>query len=319
MALYTNVFKQSLKTTFHNKYLWLFGFFATLFGGSIELDLFNGILQKTNVFVQGGILTNSGLFGSQLFSNLKLAAFSSDVIIIIFFFLCLAIAVILVAIISQVGIINNTAGFVERDERVGLKVGIKAGMNHFWPVVVLDILAKIVVAVLLGIAFLPLVKTMDVSTFGSNALFIVLFLVVVLLVISMAFIVKYISGYIVIYSQRFRDAVGSGWKLFRQNWLVSVEMGFMLLFINVFISFAVVMLISVVAIPLALLTSFTMAYLSVQSFVIMYWLRFVIALLIFVAGGAMLTSFNISAWTILFLRLNKGGAESKIMRIVSKF
>ncbi|MFH0840762.1 MAG: hypothetical protein V1865_02160 [bacterium] len=319
MSLYTNVFKQSLKATFKNKYLWLFGFFATLFGGSIELDLLNGIMTKTNVFWQASKFTNAGLFGSEFFSNLKLSALTTDLLMVVFFFLCLIIAIIVVSVVSQVGIINNSANYIEKNDRTNIKVGIKAGMNHFWPIVVLNIITKVVVFLLLALAFMPLVRTGGTATAGSTALFIVLFVVVVIIVIALAFIIKYASGYIVVYAQRFREAVANGWILFKKNWLISTELGFMLFFINVFGSFAIILLIAVVAIPLAALTSFTMAFLSIKSFIIMYWIRFLISLMIFVVGGAILTTFNITAWTALFLRLNKGSGESKVMRIVSKF
>jgi len=243
MSLYTNIFRQSLKTTFHNKYLWLFGFFATLFGGNIELDLFNGIINKTNLFWQSGKFTNAGLFGSEMFGNLKASVFNSDLIIIIFFFLCLVAVIIVISTISQVGVINNTTDFIEKNEKTTLKIGVKAGMNHFWPVVVLNIISKVIVFVLLGIAFLPLVNTMENSSWGSNILFIILFLIVSIIVIALSFIIKYISGYIVVYSQRFRDAVVSGWKLFIQHWLISIEMGFMVFFISVFVSFLIIMFI----------------------------------------------------------------------------
>lgn len=319
MSLYTNVFKQALKTTFKNKYLWVFGFFATLFGGSVELDLFNGIMTRTNTFWQASKFTSAGIFGSEFFQNLKFSALNSDLLMVVFFFLCLVVAVVIVSVVSQVGIINNTASYVEKNERTNLKIGIKAGMNHFWPIVVLNLITKIIVFLLLALAFLPLVRTFSGSTTWSDILFIVLFLIVVLVVIVLAFVVKYASGFIVVYGQRFREAVVNAWLLFKQNWLVSAEMGFMLLFVSAFGSFAILLLIAVVAIPLALLTSFTMAFLSVESFVYMYWFRFLISLLIFVVGGALLTTFNIGAWTILFLRLNKGVGESKIMRIVSRF
>ena len=106
-----------------------------------------------------------------------------------------------------------------------------------------------------------------------------------------------------------------GWSLFINNWLISLEMAIVLFLASFLVGLIVILLLLILAVPFAFL-ALALNYLT--SFV-GFWLVVILALIIFITiiviSGAMLTTFQISAWTGLFVELSGAGGTSKLIRI----
>ena len=120
----------------------------------------------------------------------------------------------------------------------------------------------------------------------------------------------------------FRPKVGaalkSGWELFTKNWLISIEMAFVVLLINFVLGLGLVILLGIVSIPFVLLGA--IFYLIGTSLGI--YLLGVVATIVLIAAafivGAFIAAFQFVAWTLLYKRLLGNKDTSKIIRLFKR-
>lgn len=128
---------------------------------------------------------------------------------------------------------------------------------------------------------------------------------------------KYAIAYVIIYKSKTGQALKQSWRLFKGNWLISLEMAVMLFFINLLVGLAVVLAILALAVPFLFLgLIFYYALAAVGSWLIVA-LAFTSFLLIVVVVGAALAVFQIASWISLFMELDKNRGVSKLARIVN--
>lgn len=323
MLFYRNILKQAWNLTWRHKYLWWFGIFAALLGNGGELEiLFNNAgagpgqalfpswqrIASTRIF-SGQTLTNIG----NLFKNDTLSL--SLVLITGLILLAIGLFLVYLVIVSQAALVNNSAAII-RQKKPAFKDGLDAGRLNFWPVLVLNIIIKAVIYVLLVAVSLPVIFFQ--TNFSANLFYILALIIMVPVAIILSFIMKYAIAYAVINKSQAVQAIRQGCKLFKENWLVSFEMAVMLFFINLLVGLAMVLAILALAVPFLFLgLVFYYGFSLVGSWLVAI-LAFASFLFIVVTIGAALAVFQISAWTGLFLELEKKGATSKLVRLVNK-
>lgn len=322
MFLYRNILSQAWKITWKNKYLWFFGIFAALLGNGGEYEILaQGINGDEGVFPALKQIFESGVFSKQTYLNLQqimqndpwsltIVLVSGLVILILLAFL------IWLVVISQAALVNNSAAMINR-KKVSFRDGLENGIKNFWPVFNLNLLLKIAIYVLLALFSLPLFMGINkLGVIASNFLYIIAFIIFITLAIAFSFVVKYSTGYVVIKSSPFSQAVKQGWNLFVENWLVSIELALILFFINFLAGFGLIVLILAFAIPFLFLALVFYYIFSLVGFWIIISLAMLFLLFLVIAVGSALATFQISSWTNLFLELDKRGGTSKIIRII---
>ena len=323
MPFYRIVLKQALVLTWRYKYLWWFGIFAALIGNGGELEiLFNNVganpsqalfpawqrIVSTKIF-SGQILTNIGNLLKQDTLNMIFVLAASLVVLAIGLFL------IWLVIVSQAAIVNNSAAIIKQKKHT-FKEGLNFGILNFWPVLVLNIIIKAAIYILLVAISLPVIFWQ--GNFNANLFYIIALVIAVPAAIILSFIMKYAIAYAVINKSKVAPAIKQSCRLFKENWLVSFEMAVMLFFINLLVGLAIVLTILILAVPFLFLgLIFLYAFSSVGSWLIAI-LAFTSFLFIVATAGAALAVFQISAWTGLFLELDKKGGTSKLVRLVNK-
>ena len=114
------------------------------------------------------------------------------------------------------------------------------------------------------------------------------------------------------------DAVRLGWELFLSNWLVSLEMAFILFGISFLTTLCVFLSLAILAIPLMLIAYIALQLASLGLFWFILFSFLILFILIVVLVGSVLTTFQIASWTGLFIELINKGAVSKIVRVFEK-
>jgi hypothetical protein len=115
---------------------------------------------------------------------------------------------------------------------------------------------------------------------------------------------------------KFKESLSSGMKLLSENWLVSIEMAF-LLFVSVLaggIIFVLCMLF--IAIPFVIF-GIILGQLTLLGFqaLLIFGVGFLLSAL-FLFGG-FLTAFQFGAWTKLFIKIKGDSCQAKVMRVFS--
>lgn len=323
MPFYRTILKQAWVLTWRHKYLWWFGIFAALLGNGGEFEiLFNkaGANPGQALFPSWQRIISTGIFSRQTLSNIW-NLFRHDTLnlslVLITGLILLAIGLFLVwlVVVSQAAIVNNSAAII-RDKKHALRDGLDSGMLNFWPVLILNIIIKAVIYVLLAVISLPIIFWQ--GNFSANLFHILALIIMVPVAIILSFIMKYAIAYAVINKSKTAPAIKQSWRLFKNNWLISFEMALMLFLINLLVGLAMVLAILVLAVPFLFLgLVFYYGFSIVGSWLIAI-LAFASFLFIVVTIGTALAVFQISAWTGLFLELEKKGATSKLVRLVNK-
>ncbi|MCG2695551.1 hypothetical protein L6248_01300 [Candidatus Parcubacteria bacterium] len=326
---YRKILKESLKITWRNKYLWFFGLFATLLGGGGEYELiFRGLTGDMNQsFLQGASnIIRTGVFSKNTLTNIG-ALIANDsahfIILLLVGLIIIALFCFLVftAIVSQAAIVNNSAAiFNGRNKtKLGIKDGAISGIKNFWPVFGLNALSKLAIFLAFFFVSLPVVLTVNQAAAATaNLVYFIAFLVLVPLSVIFSFVIKYAIAYVIISGSGFKESIKNGWELFVKNWLISVEMAFVLFAISLLAGLALGLAILTLAIPFALMAFIFYKFFAAVGFGIIVILGFIFILLAIILTGSILTSFQTSSWTSLFITLTGKGGTSKIMRMAER-
>jgi hypothetical protein len=323
---YKKILLQAFKTTWRNKYLWFFGLFATLLSQNGGFGVF---FQLTDNSAEGNMLSGfmryyeTGVFSVTALKTLGNLIVTDPLSFIIFITVFLILSVLglfllWLAIVSQASLVNNSALDISQKKH-SFREGLEVGMEKFWPVLGVNFLFKVISSAIVLIVTLPLFLSIYAhGTSLASVFFILLFLIAIPIVISISFIAKYAICFIVIKKESFKDSFYSALNLFKKNWVVSVEMGLLLLLINFLFGLAFVISILILSVPV-LFIAFIFANLN---FMLVFWLvlLFGLCLLFFliILLGVLLTTFQTAAWTGIFMQLIGKGMKSKIMRFFAK-
>lgn len=325
MFSYRTILKQALSLSWKNKYLWLFGLFAslTVAGGSIEYQFI------TQSFGQG-VLNSSYQGASELlgtanfFQSIYLGLvglFSQDIITIInsLSIILLALALIIaftwLAISSQAAIVATIKKIMLPGKKkivdLGFRDGLSEGDKHFWTVLSLNILIRILISASFFVISLPLLFMMLSNDYALVIIYTILFVIFVPTAISISLALKYAISYTVLEGESLVKSLEKGVSLFKKNWLISLEVALILFFISLLSSFLLLLIMTITILPIFIAGLF----LSIN------WLSYLaifIAIMVMVFFGSFLTTFQISSWTNLFLHLREGKGSAKLERIFKR-
>ncbi len=321
MSLYKKILSQAWKTTWNYKYLWFFGLFAALLGGGGEyrilLKSFSGdtggsLFPGLQRFIETGVFSIKNI--GQAAKEDPLTFITAIVVFLVI--LALSLFLIWLAIVAQAALVNNAAGYLA-NKKNDFKSGVIKGKEKFWSVLSLNIIIKAIIYVVFVLVSLPIILTVaKQGALFANTVYIVLFIIFIFIALVLSFVVKYAIAYVVIKGDNLINSIKSGWQLFINNWMISVEMAVILFLINFFVGLFIVLIVLTLSIPFFFLA----ALFYKIAFTAGFWLIMSLALIVFLAiivfGGAILSTFQISSWTGLFIQLINKGGTSKIIRVI---
>lgn len=324
MFSYRLIIKQALNLAWRYKYLWIFGLFASIVaaGGSFEYQLLSGGLS-------GGVTQNSyhylnimlnGLESLGVFLTGLMNLFTYDILTIIntltalLIVLALVIFFIWISVSSQGALVEASKNILSSRKKIvelNLKDLISTGHKNFWQILGLNILFKAAVLIMLSIISLPLLVLAVKYSVSLTFIYTLAFVILVPLSIALSLILKYAIAYKVLEDESFENSIIQAWHMFKKNWLVSIEMGIILFFITFIIGFLLLIAMSIIVLPYFI---FAINY-SILWLIIVLAL---VALLLILSVGSFLTTFQMAAWTDIYLELKKGNGQAKLERIFKK-
>lgn len=321
---YRDVLKRAFQITRKYKFLWFFGFFAAFLSGGSELnsvfrDYINLPTTTRDIFslqtwYQGG--TIAGVIDNfrVYFTN-----YPWQSIFMLLMIAVIALVLLWLAIISQIALFD-TVNKVAKGKAVNYSEGFQVGNVHFVPVLWLNVVIKIALYFLLVVIATPLVSWFLIrsSVLGGVLFVILMFFVFIPISVIVSFVLKYALAYIVLKDQRAWPALQQGWRLFKKNWVVSVEMAVLLLGIGLLVGLGIVLILGFVSIPFIMIIIAALLFGSPTGFAaaivcgVLAWLAVVIVL------GASYVAYQYTAWTLLYLKLVDEQAQSKLVRWFTK-
>ncbi len=313
MLTYRQILKKAWQIAWQNPALWFFGFFVAFVGSVGEIEIFlrsislepeEGILQALlSGFIEGGLFTLGGLKG-------LLAALTTRPISLFIALLLLMIILggsaffIWLIVVSQGALVNGVVGVLKAKKTSWLE-NFSFGLSKFWPILILSILLKVILwGLFIVLGFFAALKFT-----GSVFLFIPAFVIFISLVVTLSFVIKYAIFGVILKNHSVGDSLNSALNLFYKNWLLSLEVAFILFLIFLVANSFLVFLVG-------LIFSYILKLFSDFSFLIL--LVLIIFAFIFIAIQILLTIFHWAAWILVFEVLTSKKAIL-VSRLISGF
>lgn len=303
MSLYRETLGTSWTITRRYPWLWFFGLFAALANNAGEYDIvsknYDFLMRLQTNLIAWRDYVNSGAI-SRFFTNLG-TFLSNDFLnflLIVVALLLMAAAIVWIIVVSQNALIASAAAAGQKKDHVTFLDGFWVSSSLFRPVFLVNVLAYAVVYVpLIVLGAIP--AWLFLRTGSSTALLFASILAFTFLIpinIVASFLTKFATAYIIVRNYKLKQAIGAALALFAKNWLVSLEIAFLIFIINTAVTFAVGSVLVVLGLPLSGLLGLI---------VFQIFMAFI---------AAVLAAFQYSTWTILFLRLEEGKVTSKLVR-----
>ncbi|MEK7640326.1 MAG: hypothetical protein AAB424_04295 [Patescibacteria group bacterium] len=316
--IYRQTIAEAWRLTRRHKFLWFFGFFAILMNSGVASGIetfFNNVsflansgdnianvkqLYQANTL--GFIAGNVGEF----FNKITLEnAFTLLIVAAIFIFF------IWISIISQGSLITATDTF-RQGKDVSPEQSFRNGTRLFWPLLWLNLMKYVLtigIVIVLGLPLLSLylVRGQD---FWMNILLFLNFIILVPGAMVIAFLLQFASAYVSLKNLKLWPAIRSAWSLFLKHWLATIEMAF-LLFLIYFIATAILSIVFLPQILNMYVNSVTgllpglAGYMNVSN---------IAMLIIAVFLTAIFSTFQYTATTLFFIKLEQGTIVSKFVR-----
>jgi len=325
MFSYRLILKQALQITLKYKYLWLFGLFAALTaaGGSWEYNLLSqgfgknlidsSYLQLEKILAALELIVNFGnglivLIKSDFWNILNALTLILLTGLFLFCFIWLSIS-------SQGALINALKKILkgkQKSQLISYRENLTVGHKNFWPVLMMNILIKFLIIFSFFIVSIPLLLLSLKDFSGLIFIYIILFVLFVPLATGFSLMMKYAISYQIFEGYGFFKSIEKAYNLFKKNWLVSLEMAVILFLISFAAALIFALALSILLLPI-LITGLAINVLWLT------WLTTYLGIALTIFFGAVLSTFQISAWTGLFFNLEeKGGALAKLERLFKR-
>ncbi len=317
---YRDVLKRAFVAVKKYRFLWFFGFFAAFLGAAGELEpLFKnysdiasrsqGILDL-KTYYEGGVIASFYETTRLFFLAYPWQAFFLLTMISI-----VAVIFLWLAIVSQIALFDS-AKKIEKKQAVSYGDAYRVGNRYFGTVLLINIIVRVILYGFFIAVGLPLVSwfLLRGSILGGVLFIILIFLVYIPVNIIVSFIVKYTVAYIVVQQKKLGDAVKLAIALFKKNWLVSIEMAFLVVAIGIGVGVLMVIMLAITAIPFLLIGGASLVFGSSTGFSAAVVIGTIVWFIVIAVIGSAFVAFQYTAWTFLFLKLDGNTAESKLKR-----
>jgi hypothetical protein len=232
MLTYRSILSKSWTIAWHHPRLWVFGFFAYLFGTGVELELVTKAIDPdTNQTIFGAFLNGvrdaglisqlnqpGALSGAAVISTLAVPAVLALLVVIIF-------VIGLIALVWCQGALISESIAIGRGKPNGLAGSLAVGRKRFWTMLGLDAMLFVV----FGAMNLPL---WFVAGNVPLAVFLPIFVVMVGVSVVIAMVIRYAMCAAVLEGMSLVAALRRATEVIRRQWLLTIELVVVLLVIT---------------------------------------------------------------------------------------
>ncbi len=239
---YGKIIKQALGIAWRKKYLWVFGFFASMGGGGG--GNYRNFLDKDDALgafsgARDWILSHLGML-----ALLILVAVGLFIILLVLY------------LVSKGGLIKSVSQ-ISKDQPDSFEKTMGYGLHYFWRMFGIDILFGLSLVLLLGITTMPAILMIMMGGAGVKVLGVVWIVLLILPVIAFMYCLGLVANFsyqiAVIEDKTVFDAIPDAYHLFKKNVGRSVLLGLIIIGIALLYVIAFIIAMVILAIPFIIL------------------------------------------------------------------
>ena len=315
---YKDAFMHGLYSIKKYTSLWFCGFFAMFLGQFGLLDFLSSIqlVQEEGVVGVGRTL----LVLSESFQGVLLLDLSIDKWMW-FFWLCIFLLgfflfLFVLAVVSQGAIVyalGQQCKLLHR-KKIQIDKAWQVGVRNFWALFSVTLVKKALIFLLSMVLGVALLVALRHGTTLSINVFFGVFVLTIILGVILSFLVIYATGYIVLEKYSVKNALVEAWRLFLGHWLVSLEVGVLLLLLYVAAIVVVAVIVSLCMAEIFLLTILSTLFGGVWFWIMVEWLLVALSIAVIVYSLVMVYIFSTTVWVYLFMKMHNNGIKSMLER-----
>ena len=317
-SFYRKVYLRSWRIVKNNWYLLFFGLFVSTLGLTGDFKALSNL--KTNDIISTTLIDWINIFHTFAVANITWDKLPT-LLMLLGTFLFLAV-ILVMAISSQGAIIQAAANDHKKTSKNTLTNNLQTGIENFWPLFGINILNKLISFVFVVGAISPIIYLLSLSqnaNFMNFLMTTIVFFVLIPIAVIISFVTRYGASYIILKKQNLAQAFFNAWRLFRINWIISLENALALLVLTVLYSLAIISLLAFIITPFLIL-GYIVSQISVFGFWILIIAGSLIAILSFLIAVSLFGAYYTVVWTELFIELTRPGKNiSKTHRFAKKY
>lgn len=318
-AVYRKMLRQAIDLTWQRKPLWIFGIFAALVstGGVIDVAL-RGVqrVEESGGFLER--LLDTSFIGYEVavshMQQIQLLGPGRTAGILIATVI-LGLLITVSALLSQGALVKGVSTKTMKDPYT-LR---RAAWAHVWDLAAIGIINKLLSAVLVLVMTLPLVLFYAQTSVANAWLFFCLMLVFLPIMVIVQIVYMLSLMHIIEKNEGLIEAVHHGIRLFKQQWVATIEYGLALFFLVFGAGLIFVALLALLSVPYAILFTTSLLSGSFAFFIASNLLFALVTVALIMAFGGAVVTFQYTAWHLFFKRaLHKTHGKkhfSKLMRL----
>ncbi|MBT3817274.1 MAG: hypothetical protein HOG08_02920 [Candidatus Magasanikbacteria bacterium] len=302
--------------------LWVFGLFSLFLGQMGLLDFFTSISMAEKKYELYPLLFDLPELWNVFLEFLGSIQLSADgwiwLVWLVLFFISAWVFFLFISVTSQGALISGISQSLKRGKFHHVKIdkAWHAGLTHFWRLLGLNALKKCILGLLAtSIGFATYNVFVSYSAI-DGIVFVLLFLLATIVGMILSLLVIYAAGYVVIEEYSFTKSIEAAWKLFLDHWLVSLEVGLMVLLLNVAIVLAAIVLVVLFVIEMGLVFVLSTIVSSLVIWKIGLFISTLLLIVLFAIIGSLFSVYVTSVWTYLFLKMHKTGLKSRVFHFL---
>lgn len=301
---YRKIYPASWNTIKNNWPLVIFGAFASILGFN-ELGL---IYQAgdSGAYILASLLQS--FYDTLYVVSLSEMSIENMPILFLLALMFVAYAALIIMAVSSQGALIMSA---KARKNVSFTERLRVGVDRFWPLLTINLLNT-----LIGYFFVKIIveqivfiiANFDIGWITHILLSAMIFFVFIPFIIVIAFVTRYCASYIILEKQDVDTAFINGWRLFRINWLITIESAFFF----IVLTWLYIFIVNVVTTYLLSFVAINFTFLGAG---VMYFMHGVILLL----SSFLYAAYYNVLWTNVYLELTSGEKKhSKIHRVTAK-
>lgn len=295
---YLDIFKRAWEITWKNRFLWWFGLFISLTGGS-GLRLPNWSDKKPSPISQDKI---AEFFLANLYWIIPLALF----------LLVILIVLIILSLIGRGALIKSIQK-ITQSEPADFGAGFREGRKYMGKIFLVNLCIGLLILSFVVVGIIPSIFLLASKAIAAG---VVLLILTILVLIPLAITASLSGGYAHIYvvsgELNVWDAIENGYNLFRNNVWPSIIMALLFIPVNMAVFFAIILLV----IPLVLVFGLLAGGLYLLAGKIAAIIAIAIGILFFflaaIGIGAVYQTFSQVAWFLFFQEIAKPKVEQEV-------
>ncbi len=298
---YLNILKHAWHLTWHNRFLWWFGFILALGSGGFN---FNFPLNTDNEkFDDDKFVQAANIFFDRYWQWIIAAA-------ILIFILIIILAVL--KIISRAGLIKSASELIS-GAPANFKKGFNEGKKYFWKLFFLGLVIFFFIFGIILALFTPIIFLIYLKSYIWAAILGVLaVLLIIVLGIITAFIKEYARLYLVLANLNVKNSLENAYLLFRKNILPSIIFALLLIAVGMVVGLAILFSVIIIAMVFVML--------GLASYLLLKWVGVAIVavpgVLAIIAVGLAVQSvflvFRQTAWILFFREIAAVKSEETV-------